>query len=162
MRIESADRCCQGTHRRFNEGKCCRATAALSTADSGSPSMIKPSKLSAINIATASEPFGQCAFRTHRSRQKSIVTGLRRLDLDSESGREFPQKPEQIARWRAGILPFQRWPWWLPHPGPLRRRRRKSVRRYLMRSAEMNFSDLGKHLWPMLFDDRGRGAFDFA
>src|SRR5207302_4232626 len=26
----------------------------------------------------------------------------------------------------------------------------------------MNFPDLGKHLWPMLFDDRTSGAFDFT
>src|SRR5437588_7798210 len=55
VRIECADGCSQGTHKSFNDGKCCRATVAVSTADSGSPSMMKPSKLSAINIATASE-----------------------------------------------------------------------------------------------------------
>src|SRR5437763_15556974 len=55
MWIESADGRCQGTHRSLNDGKCCRTTVAVSTADSDSPSMTKPSKLSAINIETASE-----------------------------------------------------------------------------------------------------------
>src|SRR5205814_9887771 len=58
--------------------------------------------------------------------------------------------------------PFQRWQWRLTHPSALRWRCRKRVRRYLMRSAEMNFSDLRKHLRPMLFDDRGCDAFDFT
>src|SRR5437870_11310091 len=35
---------------------------------------------------------GRCGSRSHPSDRKSRATGLRRLDLDSGSGRDFPQK----------------------------------------------------------------------
>src|SRR6476646_2421309 len=162
LRIESADGRSQGTHKSFNDGKCCRATVAVSTADSGSPSMMKPSKLSAINIATASE-----RLRTTRISVQSVRS---RIDSNrsSKTGSGFKIRTRvstentEIARWKAGILPFYRWQRQLTHPGPLRRRCRKRVRRHLVRSTEMNFSDLGKRLRPVLLDDRSCRAFYFT
>src|SRR4029453_1077294 len=127
--------------------------------------MMKPSKLSAINIATASE--------TVRTMQVSVSSVMSKIDSNrsSKTGSGFRIRTRVSTKQDRGrkllvgeqeSCPFQRWQWCLTHPGPLRRRRGKRVRCYLMRSAEMNFSDLRKHLRPMLFDDRGRGAFDFT
>ena len=109
-------------------GKCCRATVAVSTANSGSPSMTKPSKLSADQDRHRfRQTSGRCAsrFRSAQSR-KSKATGLRRLDQGSKSRREFPQK--RAAVWRPAqqescppVVGNER----LTHPDPLRRRRRK-------------------------------------
>jgi len=83
----------------------CRATVAVSTADSGFSSMMKPSKLSAIILATAFGKTRTTRVWSIRQIENPIATGLGSLDLDSKSGRELPQKTQTLLL-EAGILPF--------------------------------------------------------
>src|SRR5215467_14659586 len=163
--LASAQVFSHGAHRIFNDGKCCRATIAASIANSGSPSMTKPSKLSPIRMATTS-----AIVRTMRVSVLSVKLKIE-SSRSSKTGSGFKIRTRVSTRkagvWRPGeqescpsfrVVGNEG----LTHPNTLRRGRRKKARRDLVRRAEMDFSDLRKHLWSVLLHDVSRSRLDFA
>src|SRR5690349_357684 len=152
-----------GAHKIFNEGKCCRATVAASIANSASPSMTKPSKLSPIRIATTS-----AIVRTTRVSVSSVKSKIE-SNRSSKTGSGFKIRT-RVSTKRAGVwrpakqdsCPSVVGNEGLTHPDALRRWCRKRARRDLVRRTEVDLGDLRKHLWPVLLHDVSRSGPDFT